>query len=90
MYRRIPFSNLKKHHTYFLDSPIGTFYSYDENKTYALFCKEAKKELYILHLVHKEEPIYIKSIIPSIQQAMEQRALLFILKNITGDHFFSW
>lgn len=90
MYRRVPFSNLKKEHSYFIYSPVGTFYSYDENKTYALFCKEVKNDLYILHLVHKEEPIYIESIIPSIQQAMEQRALQTILRNITGDNTFSW
>jgi hypothetical protein len=72
-------------------TPCGTFYAYDdEEKSYALFCKKAKEDLYLLYLVRKDEPIYIESILPSIQQAMEQRALQTILRNIIKDDSFSW
>jgi hypothetical protein len=95
MYRMVSFSSLKKKHSYFIESntmqPCGTFYSYDgEENTYALFCKKVQEDLYLLYLVRKDEHIYIKSIIPSIQQAMEQRALQTILKRITGDETFLW
>ena len=71
-------------------SPCGTFYAYDEEKSYALFCKKAKEDLYLLYLVRKDEKIYIQSIIPSIQQAMEDRALKTILRNIIKDESFVW
>jgi hypothetical protein len=95
MYRKVSFYALKKDHSYFIESntmsPCGTFYAYDdEEKSYALFCKKAKEDLYLLYLVRKDEPIYIESIIPSIQQAMENRALQTILKHITGDESFKW
>lgn len=95
MYRRVSFYSLKKNHSYFIESntmtPCGTFYAYDdEEKSYALFCKKAKEDLYLLYLVRKDEPIYIESILPSIQQAMEQRALQTILRNIIKDDSFSW
>jgi hypothetical protein len=95
MYRVVSFYSLKKDHSYFIQSntmqSCGTFYAYDdEEKLYALFCKKAKEDLYLLYLVRKDEKIYIQSIIPSIQQAMEQRALQTILKHITGDESFKW
>lgn len=95
MYRIVSFYSLKKNHSYFIESnimqPCGTFYAYDdEEKSYALFCKKAKEDLYLLYLVRKDEKIYIQSVIPSIQQAMEQRALQTILKHITQDDTFSW
>lgn len=93
MYRIVPFASLKKGYDFFIDydKSCGAFYSYDdEEKSYALFCKKVKEDLYILHLVRKDEPIYIQSVIPSIQQAMEQRALTILLKRITGDAFFVW
>lgn len=95
MYRMVSFYSLKKKHSYFIESntmqPCGTFYAYDgEEKSYALFCKEVKEDLYLLYLVRKDENIYIQSIIPSIQQAMENRALQTILKHITQDESFSW
>jgi len=93
MYRIVPFSSLKKRHTFFIETnqSCGAFYAYDdEEKSYALFCKKIKEDLYILHLVRKDEPIYIQSVIPSIQQAMEHRALTILLKRITGDESFFW
>lgn len=91
MYRIVPFHKLKHGYTYFIQcGTVGIFYSYDEEKTYALFCKKVKEDLYVLHLVRKDEPILIRSILPSIQQSMEQRALLCLLKRITGDDAFSW
>jgi hypothetical protein len=91
MYRIVPFHKLKHGYTYFIQAgEVGNFYSYDEEKTYAFFCKKVKNDLYVLHLVRKCEPILIHSIIPVIQQAMEQRALLSVVKGITGDETFSW
>jgi hypothetical protein len=91
----VSFYSLKKKHSYFIESntmqSCGTFYSYDdEENLYALFCKKVKEDLYLLYLVRKDEPIYIESIIPSIQQAMEQRALQTILRNIIKDDSFFW
>jgi len=91
MYRIIPFHKLKIEHPYFIQSgEIGVFYSYDEKKSYALFSKKVKEDLYLLHLVRKDEHIFIQSIIPSIQYNMEQRALSSILKDITKDETFKW
>jgi len=91
MYRIVPFDKLKKHTYYTKDKEIfGIFYSYDETKTYALFCRQLDIDYYDLHFVKKEEPIFIKSILPSIQQAMEDRSLLCILRKITGDETFKW
>jgi hypothetical protein len=91
MYRIVPFHKLKHGYNYYIQSSaVGIFYSYDEEKTYAIFCKKVKEDLYMLHLVRKDEAILIQSILPSIQQAMEQRSLSCVLKRITGDDTFSW
>ena len=51
MYRIIPFHKLKHGYNYFIQcGAVGVFYSYDEEKTYALFCKKVKEDLYLLYL----------------------------------------
>ena len=93
MYRIVPFHKLKKHVYYIKEEEMytcGVFYSYDDTKTFALFCSQIDIDYYDLHFISKENPIFIKSVIPSIQQAMEDRALTIILRNITGDETFSW